>query len=79
MRTNLDPLRQIWRNRPVIPENPVEIYPLKYAGEPAREKMTRIREALRQLHADGMLMAVWPSVWSRTELLYPFLCAKRDE
>ena len=46
VRTNLDPLRQIWRNRPVIPENPVEIYPLKYAGEP-----------LRQLHADGMLMA----------------------
>ena len=34
VRTNLDPLRQIWRNRPVIPENPVEIYPLKYAGEP---------------------------------------------
>ena len=57
VRTNLDPLRQIWRNRPVIPENPVEIYPLKYAGEPVREKMTRIREALRQLHADGMLMA----------------------
>ena len=57
VRTNLDPLKQIWRNRPVIPENPVEIYPLKYAGEPAREKMTRIREALRQLHADGMLMA----------------------
>ena len=57
VRTNLDPLRLIWRNRPVIPENPIEIYPLKYAGEPAREKMTRIREALRQLHADGMLMA----------------------
>lgn len=57
VRTNLDPLRLIWRNRPVIPENPVEIYPLEYAGEPAREKMTRIREALRQLHADGMLMA----------------------
>lgn len=57
VRTNLDPLRLIWCNRPVIPENPVEIYPLKYAGEPARGKMTRIREALRQLHADGMLMA----------------------
>ena len=57
VRTNLDPLRQIWRNRPVIPENPVEIYPLKYAGEPARGKIFRIREALRQLHADGMLMA----------------------
>ena len=57
LRTNLDPLKQIWRNRPVIPENPVEIYPLKYAGEPARDKIARIREALRQHHADGMLMA----------------------
>ena len=57
LRTNLDPLKLIWRNRPVIPEYPVEIYPLKYAGEPTRDKIDRIREALRQHHADGMLMA----------------------
>ena len=57
VRTNLDPLRQIWRNRPVIPEHPVEIFPLKYAGEPTHEKIARIREALRKRHADGMLMA----------------------
>ena len=57
LRTNLDPLKLIWRNRPVIPEHPVEIYPLKYAGEPTRDKIARIREALRQHHADGMLMA----------------------
>ena len=57
LRTNLDPLELIWRNRPVIPEHPVEIYPLKYAGEPTRDKIDRIREALRQHHADGMLMA----------------------
>ena len=57
VRTNLDPLRQIWRNRPVIPEHPVEIFPLKYAGEPTNEKMARIREAVRKRHADGMLMA----------------------
>ena len=57
VRTNLDPLRQIWRNRPVIPEHPVEIFPLKYAGEPTNEKIARIREAVRKRHADGMLMA----------------------
>jgi len=57
LRTNLDPLKLIWRNRPVIPEHPVEIYPLKYAGEPTHDKIARIREALRQHHADGMLMA----------------------
>ena len=57
LRTNLDPLKLIWRNRPVIPENPVELYPMKYAGESAKDKIARIREALRKRHADGMLMA----------------------
>ena len=57
VRTNLDPLKLIWRNRPVIPENPVELYPMKYAGESAKDKIARIREALRKRHADGMLMA----------------------
>ena len=57
LRTNFDPLRQIWRNRPPIPENPVEIFPLKYAGESTHDKIVRIREALRKQHADGMLMA----------------------
>ena len=57
LRTNLDPLNQIWKDRPAIPENPVEIYPLKYAGESCREKISRIRKALRDAHADGMLMS----------------------
>jgi len=57
LRTNLDPLAQIWTNRPPIPENPIEIYPLKYASESCREKITRIRKALREKHADGMLMS----------------------
>jgi len=57
LRTNLDPLNLIWNDRPVIPENPVEIYPLKYAGERCCEKITRIRKALRDAHADGMLMS----------------------
>ena len=57
LRTNLDPLAQIWQNRPLIPVNPVEEYPLTYAGEAASVKIARIRQALRKLHADGMLMA----------------------
>ena len=57
VRTNLDPLRQIWRNRPAIPVNPVEIFPMEYAGETSRSKISRIRQALRKRHADGMLMA----------------------
>ena len=57
LRTNLDPLAQIWKDRPAIPENTVEIYPMKYAGDSCREKIARIRKALREKHADGMLMS----------------------
>ena len=57
LRTNLDPLAQIWRQRPVIPLNPVEPHPMEYAGEETASKLVRIRQALRQQHADGMLMA----------------------
>ena len=57
VRTNFDPLTVIWQNRPPIPTNPVFIYPLQYAGEPSPSKITRIREALRDRHADGMLVS----------------------
>ena len=57
LRTNLDPLKLIWRNRPAIPENLVEIYPIEYAGETTASKIARIRKALREKHADGMLMS----------------------
>ena len=57
VRTNLDPLKLIWRDRPAIPENQVEIYPLQYAGEAAHDKIARIRQGLREKHADGMLMS----------------------
>ncbi len=62
VRTNLDPLAQIWTNRPPIPENPVEIQPLKYAGEAVESKIARIRQALRTLHADGMLVSALDDV-----------------
>lgn len=57
LRTNLDPLSLVWKDRPKVPENPVEVYPVRYAGESAREKLRRVRKALREKHADGMLMA----------------------
>ena len=56
LRTNFDPLRQIWTNRPPIPQNSIEIYPLQYAGESCSDKIARIRQTLREQHADGMLM-----------------------
>lgn len=57
VRTNFDPLSIVWKNRPAIPQNPVEIQPMEYAGESVYSKITRIRKALRELHADGMLVS----------------------
>ena len=57
VRTNFDPLEEIWKDRPTIPLNPVEIQPMEYAGEDASSKIERVRKALRAQHADGMLVS----------------------
>lgn len=57
IRTNLDPLAIIWKDRPSIPKDTVQIQPLRYAGERTADKLTRIRQALRQQHADGTLVS----------------------
>lgn len=56
VRTNFDPLDELWTDRPAIPLNPVEVHPLEYAGETAASKLQRIREVLKGMHAQGMLV-----------------------
>ena len=57
LRTNFDPLQQVWRDRPSLPLNKIEVHPLEYAGEGCTQKIARIRRALREKHADGMLVS----------------------
>lgn len=57
VRTNFDPLAVIWTNQPPIPVTPIEVHSLEYAGESTTSKLSRIRMALRSLHADGMLVS----------------------
>ena len=57
VRTNFDPLAVIWTNQPPIPTTPIEVHLLEYAGESTTSKLSRIRMALRSLHADGMLVS----------------------
>ena len=57
VRTNFDPLEEIWKDRPSIPLNSVEIQPMEFAGEDVSSKIKRIRQALRAQHADGMLVS----------------------
>ena len=57
LRTNFDPLRDIWTDRPAIHQNPVEIHPVEYAGVDTAEKLAQIRKSLARQHADGMLVS----------------------
>ena len=57
LQTNFDVLKRIWTDRPDIPLNKVELQPIELTGEDVQSKLQRIRKALREQHADGMLMA----------------------
>lgn len=57
LRTNLDPLKEIWVDRPCVPQNAIEIHPLTLAGEDVKSKLQRVKDALRCYHADGMLVS----------------------
>ena len=56
LRTNYDPLERIWHDRPAIPSDAIRLQPMEWAVESAHSKMARIRKALREEHADGMLV-----------------------
>lgn len=62
VRTNIDPLSRIWKDRPDIPANKVFIQPMEFAGESCSHKIRRIREQLRGLHTDGMLVSALDDV-----------------
>ncbi len=57
LRTNIDPLQTIWKNRPSLPQNPIEIQPLQYAGERCSDKINRLRERLSGMHACGTIVS----------------------
>ena len=57
LRTNFDVLQRIWKDRPPIPLDAIMLQPTKLAGETTQEKLARIRKALREVHADGMLIS----------------------
>lgn len=57
VRTNFDPLNEIWKDRPAVPDHKIEVHPMKYAGETAQSKIRRVRTALCGMGADGMLVS----------------------
>ncbi len=57
LRTNLDVLAEVWTDRPQVPADPLRLHPTEFAGEGAREKLRRLGDVLKTLHADKMLVA----------------------
>lgn len=56
LRTNLDPLNEIWTSRPPIPTCKVFVHQQRYAGVSAHDKLSALRSQLALRHADGMLV-----------------------
>lgn len=56
VRTNFDPLKRIWQDRPAVSCHPVVQIPVSENVEETKSKLARVRHALRERHADGMLV-----------------------
>ena len=56
VRTDADPMADLWTDRPVIPDNKVSLHPLEYSGESTSSKISRIRKQLADSGADGLLV-----------------------
>ena len=52
-----DPFEEIWTDRPPLPNDMPFVLPLEYSGLPCKQKIKLIRERLRKLHADCILIS----------------------
>ncbi len=55
--TSLDPLAEIWADRPSVPLSPVVIHPIEYAGERAKDKLSRLRAEMRKEEAESVVIS----------------------
>ena len=62
LRTNLDILDTVWKDRPAIPQDKVFIHPEQYAGISCHEKLGMIRKALKEKHVNGVLISALDEV-----------------
>lgn len=56
VRTDADPMSELWTDRPAIPDNMVSLHPLEYSGESTSSKVSRVRKHLLDCGADGLLV-----------------------
>lgn len=56
LRTDFDPIKEIWTDRPQIPQDPAFIHKLEYAGKSLSEKIADIRSELTRQSSDSILL-----------------------
>ena len=52
-----DPFQQIWKDRPTLPQSPVFIHGLEYAGVSCSEKICKIKEAIKKNGASAIILS----------------------
>ena len=52
-----DPFQYIWKDRPNLPQTPVFIHGIEYAGESCTEKINRIKEKAKQNGASAIILS----------------------
>ena len=57
-----DPFAEIWTDRPAIPQNPVELHALEYAGESVGSKLRRIRSEMQKQGAEAVVVGMLDEV-----------------
>lgn len=52
-----DPLKNIWKDRPSMPDSPAFIYDIKYAGVSCEQKVAAIRAELKKKGVDALFLS----------------------
>ena len=54
---SIDPMEQLWKDRPPLPQAPAYLYDRKYAGRTCAEKLEALRAEMRKQGADSLLLS----------------------
>ena len=57
-----DPFKELWTDRPALPDNKVFIHELKYAGISCKDKIAKIQEAIHRNGCTGILISALDEV-----------------
>ncbi|RAV05548.1 aminopeptidase P family protein [Paenibacillus sp. YN15] len=58
IRTDLDPVGAVWKDRPAIPGDKLYLHEAVYAGKTRTEKLAEVRKAMKARHANFYLLPV---------------------